>query len=138
MRTTTQKSSVLLTLAAGTVIAILAVIISVKALACPNVLLSSPPSSMAVYSGTCSGGIPCDRSSTTIFTLSNNSCPPYTWTFTNTSMSPNCQKVFTTVSGVSTLQVSIPGATGDAITLKITDVNNSSSPTYSLTGVQCH
>ena len=98
--------------------------------------LSSPPSTMSVYSGTCTSGMPCDRSVTTTFTLSNAGTCTHTWTFTNTTTS--CVKVFNTASGVGSLQVSIPGSTGDAITLVISDGGGGSGPTYNITGSQCN
>jgi hypothetical protein len=135
MKTIIRKKKVTLALLCGVVFAIFAVAVSVKTLACTLDTLSSPPSSMFVKSQACNGTGACNRSSTTIFTLSNAGPCGHTWTFTNTTT--GCQKVFTTAGGVGTLQVFIPGSTGDNITLVISDDGGGSGPTYNMTGVSC-
>jgi hypothetical protein len=46
-------------------------------------------------------------------------------------------KVFNTAAGVASLQVSIPGSTGDVIQLVITDPGGGSSALYTFNAVSC-
>lgn len=98
---------------------------------CPLVTLSSPPSTVLVRSYTC--GTIGTRSCSNSFTLTNGSCAPYTWVFTNTTTGWTC----TYTSSGTTLTAWISGSTGDNITLVITDAGSGTSPTYSFTGVGC-
>jgi hypothetical protein len=102
---------------------------------CQPIFLISPPSNFYVHGGGCSSTSFCNRSSTTLLTMSGATGCSHTWTFTNTTT--GCVKVFNTASGVSTLQVSIPGSTGDNISLVITDPGGGSSATYYFTAVGC-
>lgn len=102
---------------------------------CPTNTLSSPPATYKVYSGTCSTGTPCARANSTLLTLTNPGSCSHTWTFTNNTT--GCVKVFNTGAGVGTLQTSIPGSTGDSISLVVTDDGGGTGPTYGFTGSGC-
>ncbi len=102
---------------------------------CQPIFLISPPSNFYVHGGGCSSTAFCNRSSTTSLTMSGATGCAHTWTFTNTTT--GCVKVFNTASGVAVLQVSIPGSTGDNISLVITDGGGGSSTTYYFTAVGC-
>lgn len=88
---------------------------------------------MNVCNVTCASTSLC-RNCGSSFTLTYGTCPPFTWTFTNTTT--GCVKQYVT-SGTSLTVNSFPGSAGDNITLDITDNGGGASPTYNMTGVQC-
>lgn len=99
---------------------------------CPIVSLASPPSTVKVttfHNCTCTSGCKCGN----VFTLTSNSCPNYTWNFTNTTTGWTCNPVTTT----NTCTAYLRGTTGDAYTLVINDGGGGSSVTYNFTAVTC-
>lgn len=107
-----------------------------KANACPNVTLSSPPTTLEMCNHTCNTPALCNRSCENTLTLSfaSEPCGPFTWTFTNNTT--GCVTVFVTSGASPTLNFFLCGSAGNSISLVISTAG-STSPTYNFTGVAC-